>query len=239
MASYGAKNMHFEGCSLSRFDAHDGFWNANLIDCEFGRYINVVGGGYLYIKDTERKSGQAYIDLRSDYGSSFRGDITVINGTIEGQKSYRGPNDEQRLYNYETLYLIRTSYQDKYQGAYEEGNAGAAPFLKWDFGYTCYMPQNVVIDNFSVMTEATVYLYQSVGDNAFIKPKDFVQDSDWKGKSVLLPDGSTRPMTEDDIYYNQYQITKSVVYKNMLPLPPCEDNSLHLYKHLSSVTRVE
>ena len=244
MSSYGAKNLHFEKCHMNRFDAHDGFWNANLIDCEFGFAINVVGGGNLYIENTTKSVGMAYIDLRSDYGAPFRGDITIVNGELFGNKQYRGGTDDAnygQAYDYGTvLKVINSGYLTTYIGKYEQGNAGAAPYLKWDFGYTCYLPQNIIIDNFKVTNPgAKIVLYNEIADAAFVKPNNFIQPEDWQGKQIKLTDGTYRPMTEEDVYYNQYQITKSVIYRNMEPLDPCDDTSLYMYSYLKSVTRVE
>ena len=243
MSSYGAKNLHFEGCHMNRFDAHDGFWNAKLIDCEFGFNINVVGGGNLYIENTTKNVGMAYIDLRSDYGAPFKGDLTIINGVLFGNKPYRGADSADYGKAYEegtVLKVVNAGFLTKYVGKYEEGNAGAAPYLKWDFGYTCYMPQNVVIDNFKVANpDVKIVLYNSIDDAAFIKPNNFIQPEDWQNKQIKLTDGTYRPMTEDDIYYNQYQITKSVVYKNMQPLPPCDNVSLYMYRYIDSITTIE
>ena len=243
MASYGAKNMRFENCRLNRFDAHDGFWNAELIDCDFGFAINVIGGGDLYIENCVKHVGTAYINLRSDYGATFNGDITIIDGVLVGNKAYRGADNPERgkLYDSNTeLQIINSGYITKYQGEYIQGDAGAAPYLKWDFGYTCYMPQNIIIDNFRVENEKVkVVLYNSIADEAFIKPNNFVQENDWMGKKIKLVDGTYRDMTENDVYYNQYQITKSVTYRNMTPFPPCGNNALFMYRHIESVTTVE
>ena len=244
MSSYGAKNMLFKDCHMNRFDAHDGFWNAKLIDCEFGFAINVVGGGDLYIENTTKNVGNAFISLRGDYGATFRGDITIVNSTLFGNMPYRGGADHKdfgKAYPAgTTLMVINAGYNAKYIGQYEEGNAGAAPYLKWDFGYTCYMPQNVVLDNFQLSnTDVKLVLYNSMADAIFVKPKDFIQPEDWQGKQIKLVDGTYRPMTEDDVYYNQYQITKSVIYRNMEPIAPCANNALYMYEYLNSVTTVE
>ena len=244
MSSYGAKNMHFEDCHMNRFDAHDGFWNANLINCEFGFAINVVGGGNLYIEGTTKSVGNSFISLRGDYGATFRGDITIIDSQLFGMKPYRGGADHKDFgvaYSAgDTLMVINAGYSTKYEGTYEVGNAGAAPYLKWDFGYVNYMPQNVILDNFQLTNEAPkLVLYNSIADAAFVKPEKFIQDQDWKGKQIKLLDGTYRDMTEADVYYNQYQITKSVVYKNMAPIPPCANEALHMYTHIMSVTTVE
>ena len=244
MSSYGAKNMHFEDCKMNRFDAHDGFFNANLIDCDFGFAINVVGGGYLYIENTTKNVGNSFISLRGDYGATFRGDITIVDSELYGNMPYRGGAthaDFGKAYPAgTTLYVISPGYSTTYTGKYEEGNAGAAPYLKWDFGYVNYMPQNIIMDNF-VCTNETVKLclYKNIGDAAFVKPNNFIQEQDWKGKTIKLLDGTTRPMTEADVYYNQYQITKSVIYRNMEELEPTNDPNSHLYGHLKTVTTVE
>jgi hypothetical protein len=136
--------------------------------------------------------------------------------------------------------VINSGFRSKYIGQYEQGNAAAAPYLKWDFGYTCYMPQNVVIDNFKVTNQdAKIVLYNSIDDAAFVKPSNFIQPEDWQNKQIKLVDGTYRPMTEEDVFYTQYQITKSVVYRNMDPLEPCDDVDLYMYRYLKTVTRVE
>ena len=244
MSSYGAKNMLFKDCHMNRFDAHDGFWNAKLIDCEFGFAINVVGGGDLYIENTTKSVGNAFISLRGDYGATFRGDITIKDSQLFGMKPYRGGADHKDYGKpYEpgsTLMVINAGFNTKYIGKYEEGNAGAAPYLKWDFGYTCYMPQNVILDNFTLRNQdATLVLYNSMADQAFVKPDDFIQPEDWQNKQIKLLNGTYRPMTKEDIYYNQYQITKSVIYRNMSPIAPCANDLLYMYEYINSVTTVE
>jgi hypothetical protein len=63
-------------------------------------------------------------------------------------------------------------------------------YLNWDFGFVCYMPQNIVIDNFKYHTRfKNVYVYNNIGDNAF-------------GTDISNP----------------YILTKSITYKNMDPL---------------------
>ena len=214
MSSYGAKNMVFKDCHMNRFE------------------------------NTTKNVGNSFISLRGDYGATFRGDITIVNSELFGNLPYRG-GAEHKDYGKAypagtTLMVINAGYNAKYIGKYEEGNAGAAPYLKWDFGYTCYMPQNVVLDNFRLTNpEATLVLYNSMADPIFIKPNNFIQPEDWQNKQIKLTNGTYRPMTEDDVYYNQYQITKSVIYRNMEPIAPCDNKALYMYEHLNSVTTVE
>jgi hypothetical protein len=236
MVSNGSKNMTFKRCTLNRFDAHEGFWNASIIDSDYGHTINVIGGGKFYCENVVKNVGQTFISLRGDYGSTFNGTIELIDCTLKGLQSYRGPNDVRRGVPYSNdteMTVISGGYKDVYQGEYQEGNAAAFPYLKWDFGYTCYMPQHIILDNF-VFEHGKPNVLFNVGDACFVKPEDFVQESDYLGKTI-----NGRPMTEDDIYYNQYQITKSLTFKNMDPIPVCSNTGSYLFETLTAIAKVE
>ncbi len=196
MSSNGSKNMSFNNCVLSRFDAHRGFWNATLTNSEFGQYINVVGGGKLYMENVKRHTGNYFIGLRGDYGATFNGDIEMVNCSHKGIERYRGTPTTKKVAD---VRIINSGYSNVYKGAYEEGNAGAYPYLKWNFGYTCYMPQNIIVDNFKVDTGVTIYMFNALSNAMFEKPADFVQSGE----------------VESELYYNQYQITKSITIRNM------------------------
>ena len=236
MVSNGSKNMTFKGCTLNRFDAHEGFWNASLIDSDYGHTINVIGGGKFYCENVVKNVGQTFISLRGDYGSTFNGTIELINCTLKGLQSYRGPDDVKRGVPYSNdteMTVISGGYSDVYKGEYQEGNAAAFPYLKWDFGYTCYMPQHIILDNF-VFEHGKPNVLFNVGDACFVKPDDFIQETDYAGKTI-----NGRPMTEDDIYYNQYQITKSLTFKNMKPIPVCSNENSYLFETLTAIAKVE
>ena len=78
MSSNGSKNMRFENCSISRFDAHQSFWNATLINTTIGHTINVVGGGTFNCIGVNKLAGGSFMSLRGDYGATFRGDMNII-----------------------------------------------------------------------------------------------------------------------------------------------------------------
>ena len=254
MNSNRAKNLFFTDSSLSRFDAHEGFWNGTFTNTTFGRYINVIGGGHLRIENCTRNVGQNFISLRGDYGATFNGTIEIIDSTMMGWKEFRRTQQEgnNRYYPASTeLYVINSGYSSVYKEyvnsdgdtvtPYTKNNASTFPYLKWDFGYTCYMPQNVIIDNFTNanINRATVYLYNYVGDACFVKPDNFVQSVDYANQKVTLADGTTRNMTAADVYYNQYQITKSLTFRNMDKLPICPSSSSYLYTTLDAIAKVE
>ena len=247
MNSNRAKNLFFIDSSLSRFDAHEGFWNGTFTNTTFGRYINVIGGGYLKITGCTRNVGSQFISMRGDYGSTFNGTIELVDCTMRGLKEYRRTMNSKPYIESGSIYIINTGYSGNYKNTdnYTAGNAGSFPFLKWDFGYTCYMPQYLIIDNFKVAgdpsivgtgnqtkTGATLYVYPNTDDAAFVKPSDFVQAKDYEGQTVTLADGTTRPMTADDVYYNQYQLTKAIYFKNMSKVPTCPTSTRYMYKNI-------
>jgi len=77
MGSNYSKNIHYDSCRLSRLDAHCGVYNASLKNCEVV-YISVVGGGTLTVEDTTVYNDNL-IQLRGDYGSSWKGSVVIKN----------------------------------------------------------------------------------------------------------------------------------------------------------------
>ena len=89
MSSNGSKNMRFENCKINRFDAHQSFWNATLIDTVIGHSFNVVGGGTLNaIRVTKESSNNGFIYLRGDYGATFRGHMNLIDCEYKNYANY-------------------------------------------------------------------------------------------------------------------------------------------------------
>jgi hypothetical protein len=160
MASNGAKNLEFEKCSINRIDAHAGFWNVNVIDTVIGHTINIIGGGRFYLENVTKLVGSSFISVRSDYGGTFRGDIIMIDCELVGVNSYNSTSGG--TYNHSnranTGMVINVGYKTSNTNGYWE----------WDFGYECYMPTNVVLDNFKSGTAKT-YLFPSFPDGVFTK----------------------------------------------------------------------
>lgn len=121
MASKFSKNLTYDGCVLSRFDAHEGAYNVTVKNSVIGEVINIVGGGRALIENTTVTSGNKnyFIRIREDYGSTWNGDIYVKNCKM------CVTDEEQRAY------IIRADWNEHY------------------FGYGCYVP-NLYVDGFSV-----------------------------------------------------------------------------------------
>ena len=80
MGSNYCKNFFYEDCTLSRLDAHAGVYNVKIKNSKI-TYIKLIGGGTALIENTEiyapEGTNAALIELRGDYGSTWRGDIII------------------------------------------------------------------------------------------------------------------------------------------------------------------
>lgn len=73
------KNLVYDGCALSRFDAHQGVLNATIVNSVLGHHgIKLIGSGTALIENTTVLS-DCFIALRSDYGSTWNGDLIIRN----------------------------------------------------------------------------------------------------------------------------------------------------------------
>ncbi|MBQ8719939.1 MAG: hypothetical protein IJY65_02785 [Clostridia bacterium] len=142
MASNYCKNLAWDGCALSRFDAHCGVYNVSLKNSQVGEVINLVGSGTAYFENVTRSSGRNayFISLRGDYGSTWEGDVIIKDCKLVVSNSAS------------TAYLIT--------GAWYE---------HW-FGYKCYLP-NLDVDGFKVARlngnayTGNFYLYKNIASS--------------------------------------------------------------------------
>lgn len=164
-ASNFCKNLTMRDCVLSRFDAHQGMFNASVINTTLGQYLNCIGGGLLYCENVTR-IGSYFIQLRGDYGSTWEGDVQLINCTLSASTTGN-------------CYL--------FSGSYVAG---------WDFGYECFLPQNITVEAFRFQNAGSGRL------NVF-----------WS----VPADAATDPV-------NPYRMPQTIRFRNMsrLPLAPNE-----------------
>ncbi|MCL2513242.1 MAG: hypothetical protein FWF08_04995 [Oscillospiraceae bacterium] len=118
MGSNYCKNLIYDGCELSRFDAHMGVANAAIKNSVIGRHgISIIGFGTALVENTKVYSSN-FISLRDDYGSTWEGEIIIRNCEfIPAGAALSGP------------VLINGNGNEKH-----------------NFGYTCYMPQKITVD---------------------------------------------------------------------------------------------
>lgn len=122
MGSNYSKNLVYDNCRLSRFDAHKGVANATIRNSTLGHMgINAIGVGVLTVENST-VYGRSFINLRSDYGSTWQGEIFIRNSVFV-------PAGGRPV----SASLIRGR------------NTGSH-----DFGYTCYMPYRITIESLRI-----------------------------------------------------------------------------------------
>lgn len=122
MGSNYCKNLVLDHCTFSRFDAHMGVANATIRNSTLGHMgINAIGSGVFTVENTTIR-GRSLINLRSDYGSTWQGEFIIRNCVFVPSNG-------------------RTVAVSLFSGS----NSG-----QHDFGYTCYMPERITIENLHI-----------------------------------------------------------------------------------------
>lgn len=79
MGSNFCKDILLQNCEMSRFDAHMGVTNAQVIGCKLGwQCVHAIGEGDFLVEDCEIFGG-AMVSLRYDYGGHWDGTMTIRN----------------------------------------------------------------------------------------------------------------------------------------------------------------
>ena len=165
-ASNYCKNLLFDNCVFSRFDAHMGVANATIRNCTFGHQgINAIGEGLLLIENTIVQANR-FISLRSDYGSTWKGEIVIRNSALAPVAN-----------NLKALTIINGGNNSMH-----------------DFGYVCYMPERLTIENFQI--------------------KDAKIGGDFKG-TTIFSDFNPKRTDESFIEKFPYVLIKEILLKNI------------------------
>lgn len=81
MESEYCKDLNFENVKMNRIDAHQGLTDLNVNGSEIGYYgFTLTGNGKIEIKNSSVNS-ESFINLRGDYGSTWNGNVRVLNST--------------------------------------------------------------------------------------------------------------------------------------------------------------
>lgn len=167
MGSNYCKNLTYDSCKLTRFDAHCGTYNATIRNSDVAA-VTLIGGGTLTVESSNvyTHTSSSLIALRGDYGSTWNGEFYLKDVTAVTSSTYRSAS----------FALINGSYTN------------------WNFGYKCYMPHTVTVDNFAVSAASV--------------------------KTVILASGSITSAGIGDATYggavnlNPYEVTRTLVVRN-------------------------
>jgi hypothetical protein len=166
LGSNYCKNMLYDHCVFSRFDAHMGVANATIRNSTLGHMgINAIGSGTFTVENCTIR-GSSLINLRPDYGSTWQGDFVIRNCVFV-------PSDGRPT----SASLIGGSYSGQH-----------------DFGYTCYMPERIIIEN--------------------LKIDDSKHPENYQGPAIF---SNFNPEMTNDAYQEKfpYVKTKEVILKNV------------------------
>ncbi|MCR5056569.1 MAG: hypothetical protein K6B54_06625 [Clostridia bacterium] len=142
-ASNYSRNITFDGCVISRFDAHKSVCNVTLKNSTFGHQgINLIGHGTALIENCNIYA-RNIINLRDDYGSTWDGDVVIKNCCYY---PYGGAS------------------------SCDPALIGGTNTYDWNFGYTCCLPKNITIDGLYVndaktLTGEAPMLYANINTN--------------------------------------------------------------------------
>lgn len=166
MGSNYCKNLAYDSCTFSRFDAHMGVANASIRNSKLGHQgINAIGSG-TFLVENSIVYGRSLINLRNDYGSTWQGEFIIRNCEFI-------PSSGKSV----TASLI-----------------GGTNLGEHDFGYTCYMPERITLEN--------------------VRINDSNHPPAYEGPAIFA--NFNRKMT-DETYKEKYpyQVTKEVILKNV------------------------
>lgn len=121
MGTNHCRDLYLDGCTMSRFDAHENVVNLTIRNTVLGHQcFNAIGHGQMLVENVIAY-GYSFLNLRSDYGGSWDGDITFKNCTWYPSASNGSP------------FFI-----------------GGHNFGGHDFGFPCYMPHKVSIEGLRI-----------------------------------------------------------------------------------------
>ena len=166
LGSNYCKNLLYDSCTFSRFDAHMGVANATIRNSTLGHMgINAIGTGVLTVENSTIY-GRNLVNLRRDYGSTWQGEFLIRN-----------------------CVFVPSGGRPSSASLIGGSNSG-----QHDFGYTCYMPEQITIENLRI--------------------DDSNHPEDYQGPAIFA---NFNPEMTDDSYQEQFPHvkTKEVILNNV------------------------
>ena len=188
MASNYSKNLLYDSCIFSRFDAHMGVANATIRNSSLGHQgINAIGSGILTVENTA-VHGRSLVNLRSDYGSTWEGELFIRNCTFvpAGGKPISAS-------------LIGGS------------NSG-----QHDFGYTCYMPERITIEGLHIDDSNHPAEYQgpaifanfnqNMTDDSYVEKFPYVKTREVVLRDVTIASGESLRLSDNPFMFKDVKV---------------------------------
>ena len=190
MGSNYSKNITLDHVEFSRFDAHMGVANATVKNSVLGHMgMNIIGCGVFLVENT-KVYGRSFINLRSDYGSTWEGEVVIRN----------------------CEYLPRNGAQSDavlFNGSYSGQH---------DFGYTCYMPAKITIDGLVIDDSNHPDDYpgpkifanfnNAYTNDAYIEQYPYVITKEIEIKNLTIKSGKSYLMSNNRFMFRNVKVTE-------------------------------
>jgi hypothetical protein len=188
LGSNFCKNLVYDGCTFSRFDAHMGVANATIRNSTLGHMgINAIGSGTFTVENSTIR-GRTLINLRSDYGSTWQGEFIIRNCVFVPAGGR--PTSAS---------LIGGSYSGQH-----------------DFGYTCYMPERIIIENLKIDDSNHPEGYQGAAifanfnpkmtDDSYVEKFPYVKTREVILKNVTTTSGKTLRISDNTYMFRDVKV---------------------------------
>ena len=188
MGSNYCKNLLYDRCTFSRFDAHMGVANATIRNSSLGHMgINAIGFGTLTVENSTIR-GRSLINLRSDYGSTWQGKFVIRNCVFVPAGGR--PTSAS---------LISGSYSGQH-----------------DFGYTCYMPERIVIEDLHIDDANHREVYQGpaiftdfnprMTDDSYVEKFPYVRTREVILRNVTTASGRSLRLSDNPFMFKDVKV---------------------------------
>jgi hypothetical protein len=188
LGSNYCKNLVFDSCTLSRFDAHMGVANATIRNSTLGHQgINAIGSGTFTVENSTIYA-RNLINLRSDYGSTWQGEFFFRNCVFVPAGGRMA-----------SASLIGGSYSGQH-----------------DFGYTCYMPERIIIENLRIDDSNHPMDYQGpavfadfnpkMTDDSYVEKFPYVRTREVILRNVTIASGKTLRLSDNPFMFKDVKV---------------------------------
>jgi len=189
LGSNYCKNLLYDHCTFSRFDAHMGVANATIRNSTLGHQgINAIGCGTFTVENCTIY-GSSLVNLRSDYGSTWQGKLVIRNCVFV-------PSGGRTA----SASLIGGSYSGQH-----------------DFGYTCYMPELITIEKLRIDDSNHPADYQgpaiftnfnpSMTDDSYVEKFPYVKTREVILREVTTASGKSLRISNNQFMFKNVKVT--------------------------------
>jgi hypothetical protein len=188
LGSNYCKNLVYDSCTLSRFDAHMGVANVTIRNSVLGHQgINAIGSGTFTVENSTIY-GRNLINLRSDYGSTWQGEFLIRNCIFipAGGRTT-------------SVSLIGGSYSGQH-----------------DFGYTCYMPERITIENLRIDDSNHPVDYKgpaifadfnpAMTNDSYVEKFPYVRTREVILRNVTIASGKTLRLSDNQFIFKNVKV---------------------------------